>query len=177
MHSGRIHGCFPEDKVHYAATEGTFHDDPKTGLVVVRIGENNKITAKRRQANKRPRDDDTAEMALNRFLNGSGKLQLLDRAALKCDRNFDRWNLVRLYTPNSRGGAKRIVPENCESPRAFYAEGLHRTPRPPSHPQRPAAIGPWGTGGGSLSARTPRIVNLEVLTLNARPQLSARQLV
>ena len=105
------------------------------------------------------------------------KLQLLDRAALKCDRNFDRWNLVRLYTPNSRGGAKRIVPENCESPRAFYAEGLHRTPRPPSHPQRPAAIGPWGTGGGSLSARTPRIVNLEVLTLNARPQLSARQLV
>ena len=74
MHSGRIHGCFPEDKVHYAATEGTFHDDPKTGLVVVRIGENNKITAKRRQANKRPRDDDTAEMALRRKLAGTGQV-------------------------------------------------------------------------------------------------------
>ena len=67
-HSGRIHGCFPEDKGHYAATEGTFHDDPKTGLVVVRIGKNNTITAKRRRANKRPRDDDTAEMALRRKL-------------------------------------------------------------------------------------------------------------
>ena len=67
-HSGHIYGCFPEDKVHYAGTEGTFNDDPKTGLVVVRIGKNNKITAKRKQANKRPRDEDTAEMALRRKL-------------------------------------------------------------------------------------------------------------
>ena len=67
-HSGHIYGCFPEDKVHYAGTEGTFNDDPKTGLVVVRIGKNNKITAKRKQANKRPSDADTAEMALRRKL-------------------------------------------------------------------------------------------------------------
>ena len=72
-HSGHIYGCFPEDKVHYAGTEGTFNDDPKTGLVVVRIGKNNKITAKRKQANKRPRDEDTAEMALRRKLARTGQ--------------------------------------------------------------------------------------------------------
>ena len=65
---GRLFGQFPETEWHYPATEGTFYEDAETGLVSARIGDNKPIPAKRRQANKRPRDNDTAEDALRRKL-------------------------------------------------------------------------------------------------------------
>jgi len=51
--------------------------------------------------------------------------QHADRALRCCDRSFDSWIAVRLYTPSPRDR----VPGACARHGAFFAEGLHRSPR------------------------------------------------
>ena len=75
------------------------------------------------------------------------RVQLLDRASLKCDRSFDVWNQVQLHTPARR----TRVPNDCEAPNAFHSEGLHRIPRPPLSPAPPRDDQP------SSPRRSPRV--------------------
>ena len=54
------------------------------------------------------------------------KAQFRERALKHCDPRFDVWSDVEL-TPTPR---RKGVPPQCHlSPRAFFSEGLHRTPR------------------------------------------------
>mmetsp|Transcript_23641 Transcript_23641/g.66362 ORF Transcript_23641/g.66362 Transcript_23641/m.66362 type:complete len:522 (+) Transcript_23641:41-1606(+) len=65
---GRLLGTFPDGETDDGTVaEGTFFEDA-SGFVSVRIGNWKHIPAHRRKANKRPRDDDTAEMAVRRKL-------------------------------------------------------------------------------------------------------------
>ena len=65
---GRLEGTFPDGETDDGTVaEGTFFEDA-SGFVSVRIGNWEPIPAHRRKRNKRPRDDDTAEIAVRHKL-------------------------------------------------------------------------------------------------------------